>query len=143
MYTQEQIAALAAENFDFDNFDWEAARDFLCWHQSASSHRTVTVIARVDAAGPLELSMPEGLLAYGDVRALHVAWSLAKSLHGTRMAAKRGETREVRKVVGPHGCEDVRTQQPMTAARVKYAIAAYKLHEVSVKTVLWTKQVAA
>ena len=101
MYSEQQIAALNFERFDFSDFDWEAARE--------------------------RLANSDGITDVGDTRALHVAYTIAKNRHGIAKAAERGVVREERPVVGLRGPEHPNSHQPLTVVRIKYAVADHKL----------------
>lgn len=104
MYTPSQIKALDASNFDFTNFDWRAAKDALKWQMLS---------ARAEANDKPQPELPEGYIHPRDVRALHVLYSLVRG----------------RPIVGERGIEQPNTREPMTAARLKFELARFRLEE--------------
>lgn len=108
MYNANRIKAFEASNFDFTNFDWRAAKAVFKWQMLA---------ARAEANDKPGPELPEGYLHPGNVRALHVLYSIARG----------------RPIVGERGIEQLNTRQPMLVSSLKFELARFQLGEEEAK----------
>lgn len=127
MYDEKTIKALDQGNFDFTTFDWKAAKAYIKWHAPAARLYKLSLKEDGDGEWP---ELPEGIPACHDIRALHVAYGLARG----------------RPIVGERGIEHVNTGKRggslMAPYRVKRALACYPL-EVVEEEVVEAEAVAA